>query len=57
MAPEAALGETARMDERADVYGVGVILHLILTGELPFAFSTIEEWLEEVVKEHAASSV
>ncbi len=34
MAPEQAMGE--RVDARADLYAVGVILHLALSGTLPF---------------------
>jgi hypothetical protein len=34
MAPEQAIGD--RIDERADVYAVGAILHAMLTGEPPY---------------------
>src|SRR5262249_7155605 len=36
MPPEQALGEVHRLDERGDVFGLGAVLCVILTGQPPY---------------------
>jgi serine/threonine protein kinase len=40
--PEQAVGEIERVDERADVFGLGVVLAVILTGQPPYVGATSE---------------
>ncbi len=48
MAPEVLEGQAHRADERADVFGIGAVLHFALTGEPPFAGRSLAELAAEV---------
>lgn len=41
--PEQAVGELARVNERSDVFGLGAVLAVILTGKPPYAGARFEE--------------
>lgn len=49
MAPEQVQGFSHRLDGRADIYGLGVVLYRLLTGRLPFVADTPQEYLEQVL--------
>ncbi len=57
MAPEQARGEVERIDERADVFGLGAILCEILTGRPPFVGSTREEIRAQAARGELADAV
>lgn len=46
MAPEQAEGRISDIDERSDVFSLGVVLYEILTGNRPFAGNSTRELLE-----------
>ncbi len=51
MPPEQARGDIEAIDERSDVYALGVILYQIITGQKPFAAVTPEQIVEKVINE------
>ncbi len=48
MSPEQARGESHRVDGRADVYALGVVLYELLTGQVPFRRDSVPDLLEDI---------
>jgi predicted Ser/Thr protein kinase len=49
MAPEQVRGETHRLDGRADVWALGVMLYEMLTGRRPFQGDTVQSLADEIL--------
>jgi tetratricopeptide (TPR) repeat protein/tRNA A-37 threonylcarbamoyl transferase component Bud32 len=50
IAPEQAVGQVERVNERSDVFGLGAILAVILTGEPPYVGETFESVRVQAVR-------
>ncbi len=51
MSPEQAAGDRGRVNERTDVYALGVILYEIITGKKPYSCTTVKEAVEKITRE------
>lgn len=53
-APERFTNGTTPLDVRSDVYSLGVMLHEMLTGELPFGATSLRDLIEQIERHTAA---
>lgn len=55
MAPEQALGKTAKVDARGDQYALAIILYEMLTGSVPFVADEVMQLLQRVINDVPAA--
>lgn len=48
MSPEQCRGETDKLDGRSDVWSIGIVLHELLTGQLPFQGGNLDEVFDQI---------
>ena len=51
MPPEQVKGEKALIDQRSDIYSMGIILYQVLTGQLPFQANGLTELYRKICEE------
>jgi serine/threonine-protein kinase len=52
VSPEQAAGEI-RVDGRADLFGLGIVMFEALTGQMPFSASSVSKLLLRIIRDHA----